>query len=71
MATFRLSNGPVSLEIEDADCEDVDSILSRYGAQFNIPSNATAQVNGTDAEGSTPVSNGDEVAFNKPTGSKG
>jgi hypothetical protein len=71
MAKFTLQNGPVSLVIEDADCNVLDDVLSRYGAQFNIPATATAEVNGDRATGETAIPDGATVAFAKPTGQKG
>lgn len=67
-----LVNGPARLEVTDVqNCETIADIMAFYKESLNISENATAILNGRSADLDTPISDGDEVAFNKPTGSKG
>lgn len=55
----------------DSDCPTVDDVRGEYEDVINIPADAVPTVNGSRANGSTRLYAGDEVAFTKPTGSKG
>lgn len=68
-----ISSGVTSMTVtvDDDNCDSVARVFELYRGLLNIPENVSAQVNGEDASFDTPVSEGDEVAFNPRTGSKG
>ncbi len=71
--TITIVNGPVKVDFDlnGLTGDTVDQILDRVLGDLNVPAGATPLVNGEPATGATIVQNGDELAFNKPTGQKG
>jgi hypothetical protein len=70
-ATARLISGYTEFDSNDLVDMSVASIRSRFGATFNIPSGARANINGIEASETAIVKAGDDIVFDAPTGSKG
>ena len=70
-ATARLVSGMTDHQGPELVGMSVASIRSRFGGTFNIPDGARATINNVEASESATLSEGDEVVFDKPTGSKG
>lgn len=64
-------NGPTKVEVENGDAENIRDLLAAVRDELNIPFGATPIVNGDAATDDTVLSDGDEVAFQKPVGQKG
>ena len=71
MPKLTIVTAGAKIDIEDDACETVMDVLRLYRDVLNIPANATPVVNGTTATPETRLNDGDEVAVNKPTGTKG
>jgi hypothetical protein len=66
-----ITSGPTRVEVENGDAENIRDLLAIVRDELNIPDGATALVDGVPATDETPLYDGAEVAFNKPTGQKG
>jgi len=62
------SNAPITLTATNGSITD---LLEAVRDVFNIPAGATPVVNGETVDEDFDLSDGDEVAFNKPAGEKG
>jgi len=74
MATVSVTikSGPLSEPFTlTAENGDVRELIAAIRDELNIPVGATPIVNGADVDFDTVLEDGDEVAFNKPTGQKG
>lgn len=71
MPLITVVSGPIRLEVELDACDNVADVAAAVAEKLNIPSGASAHVNGAPAEDETPITDGDEVVFSKTTGAKG
>lgn len=70
--TLEIVNGPAKVPFTlTAENGSVRELLAAVRDEFGIPTGATVQVDGADADEDTILQDGVEVAFNKPTGQKG
>ena len=69
--TARLVSGMTDHNGPELVGMSVASIRSRFGSTFNIPEGARATINGVEAAESATLIEGDEVVFDRPTGTKG
>jgi hypothetical protein len=70
-ATARLVSGMTDHVGPELVGMSVASIRSRFGQTFNIPEGARATIDGVEAAESATLSEGSEVVFDRPTGTKG
>lgn len=49
----------------------VADVRSRFSGAYNIPADASANVNGRQVDGTYTLQAGDELVFSKPAGQKG
>jgi hypothetical protein len=70
-ATARLVSGYTDHVSADLVGMSVASLRNRYGSTFNIPDGARATINGVQASEEACLAEGDEIVFDRPTGTKG
>lgn len=69
---LELVSGPARTPfVLTAENGDIRELMAAARDEFGLTGTETVQVNGADADLDTILEEGDEVAFNKPTGQKG
>ena len=70
-ATARLVSGITDHVGPELVGMSIASIRSIFGDTYNIPDGARATVNNVEAAETATLNDGDEVVFDRPTGTKG